>query len=124
MKFEIFQEIVSTIKLADEKINKVYESGIDLIDVVDKHDRAISLLLNAYYGEEGSEMLDWFMYEKFSDNRKPLKAKKDGKEICKDLKQLWKYCEDYRNSKDFVECKLKIPLTEEERLNILKKMFS
>jgi hypothetical protein len=56
---------------------------------------AVSLLWEQVLTKEGIDWLDWFLYEKdyISGNlRKDLKAwDSDKKEICKDLKSLYKY---------------------------------
>jgi predicted protein tyrosine phosphatase len=56
---------------------------------------AVSLLWKQVLTKEGIDWLDWFLYEKdyISGNlRKDLKAwDSDKKEICKDLKSLYKY---------------------------------
>jgi predicted protein tyrosine phosphatase len=56
---------------------------------------AVSLLWKQVLTKEGIDWLDWFLYEKdyISGNlRKDLKAwGSDKKEICKDLKSLYKY---------------------------------
>jgi predicted protein tyrosine phosphatase len=56
---------------------------------------AVSLLWKQVLTKEGIDWLDWFLYEKDYINgnlRKDLKAwDSDKKEICKDLKSLYKY---------------------------------
>jgi len=49
--------------------------------------------------EEGYDWLGWYLYEKDGISGKPRKDFQawdhEEKEICKDLKGLWKYLKDY-----------------------------
>lgn len=124
MELVTFEHIIGNIKKADEAIDKAYKGGVDLINLVDNHNAAIFNLLAAYYGKSGREWIDWFLYEKFESKNEPLQAfDKEGKEICKDLKELWEIIEDDRKSDDFVEFVPKKPMTKKEKIKFLNSIF-
>ena len=122
MKFEVFERIIGNIRMASEKDHKIYSLGIDLINYHDLHSETISLLLKTYYGEAGSEWIDWFLFDKFTEGKEPLKAFEDDVEICKDLKGLWEVVESIRKD-GFEEITLAKEMSFEERMEAFEKMF-
>ena len=117
MKYEVFSKVLSCIKELDEKSQKAYEAGIDLLNFTEPYSQAIWHLFGAYYGKSGKDWIEWFIYEK--DGRKGITAHNSrGEEICKTEKELWKIIEKEKTD-DYV---LRKPLTEKEREKILKDM--
>jgi hypothetical protein len=99
MTFENFKKIIDLMILHTEKMNRSYKNNIDLYDFMDTNNEVIDLLWTELLTSEGIDWLDWFLYEKnYLDDgigRKDLKAYDNGKEICKDLKGLYKYLTKY-----------------------------
>jgi hypothetical protein len=99
MTFENFKKIIDLMILHTEKMNRSHKNNIDLYDFMDTNNEVIDLLWTELLTSEGIDWLDWFLYEKnYLDDgigRKDLKAYDNGKEICKDLKGLYKYLTKY-----------------------------
>ena len=64
MKQEVFQHILDTIRAQEAKIDKLYELEIDLINFADSYNSTINILLSVYFGKEGAEWIDWYLYER------------------------------------------------------------
>ena len=117
MKYEVFSKVLSCIKELDEKSQKLYGVGIDLLNFTEPYSQAIWHLFGAYYGKSGKDWIEWFIYEK--DGRNGITAHNSrGEEICKTEKELWKIIEKEKTD-DYT---LRKPLTEKEREKILKEM--
>lgn len=124
MKFEVFEKIINKIKSCSEKDNQIYKLGVDITSIIDDYNRIINLLLRSYYSEEGSEWIDWFLYDRETLSGEILKAyDKNGNEVCKNLKELWIMVEEIRCSIDFKEYQLKPEMSDEERLKIIENLF-
>jgi hypothetical protein len=120
MKLEVFEKVINQIKEQDEKISALYKMGVDLIEFSDSYSSLRSLLLRAYYGEEGEDWISWFLYERDSSvGADPNQAwDKDGTPICYDIPSLWKCIEEIRCSTDFVEYEIpKSKATADDLLN-------
>ncbi len=118
MKYEVFSKVLSCIKELDEKSQKLYGVGIDLLNFTEPYSQAIWHLFGAYYGESGKEWIEWFIYEK--DGRKGITAHDSrGNEICKTQKELWKIIEKERTD-DYVLPKM---LSEKERKKVIEDML-
>ena len=125
MKLKVFEELIATIKLADKKVDDAYQAEVDLVNFVDHHNKAITLLLKVYYGSHGYDWISWFLYEKFREDREPLQAfKKNKTEICKDVKGLWRLIEKDRKAFNFTEYVPEKPMTDKQRQLLLESMFS
>jgi trans-2-enoyl-CoA reductase len=95
MTYEKFEEIISHMVNHCSRTHKAYELKLDLLEFDEDIQMAVSLLWKQVLTKEGIDWLDWFLYEKdyiHGNLRKDLKAwDADKKEICKDLKSLYKY---------------------------------
>ena len=101
MKLEVFKKLLNVLRQQEEKSNAAYKAGIDLINFYDDGQTAISLLLCVYYGEEGKDWIDWYLYERIGfTNKVNLATDADGKEICYDIPSLWKEVKDRLNEKN------------------------
>ena len=119
MKLEVFKKLLNVLRQQEEKSNAAYKAGIDLINFYDDGQTAISLLLCVYYGEEGKDWIDWYLYERDSNSADINQAMdKDNNPICYDDESLWKEVEQCRLDND-VEYTLPIVLTMEEKLKII-----
>jgi len=95
MTFAKFEKL--TRKMVDQSIliSQAYKLNIDLLDFVDDYSVVINELWSVILTDNGFEWFEWFMYDKnyISDGigDPKLTAYDDGKEICKDLPELYEY---------------------------------
>ena len=107
MKLEVFERIITQIQAQHERSFAANRLGIDLINYEEEHAEVIHLLLSAYYGEEGRDWIEWYLYERDSINGEVNQAwDKDGNPICYDIPSLWKEVEECRVSESFKEYEL------------------
>lgn len=124
MKLEVFKKLLYVMRQQEEKLNAAYKSGIDLINFFDDGGNATSLLLSVYYGEEGKDWIDWYLYERDSNSADINQAMdKDNNPICYDDESLWKEVEQCKLDND-VEYTLPIVLTPEEKFKMINDMFN
>ena len=118
MKYEVFERILLDIDAMDKKTQKLYDDGVDLLNIIEPYNQAIWHLFGAYYGKSGKDWIEWFIYEK--DGRKGITAHDSrGNEICKTQKELWKIIEKERTD-DYVLPKM---LSEKERKKVIEDML-
>ena len=79
------------------------------------------MLLQYYYGVIGDDLISWALYE---DVEKNIYSSSTGEVIAvlDTDEALWKYCEDMRIT-EYNEPEYKKPLTPEERMEMLTKIF-
>lgn len=122
MKQEVFIHILDKLRNKSKKLDELYALGIDLINFTDDSSKIINTLLNVYYGQEGADWIDWYLYERDPDGA-DNQATNDEKPICYDDQSLWEEVERCRlENKE--EYNLPVRLTDEERqeiLNMIKK---
>ena len=124
MKLEVFKKLLYVMRQQEEKLNAAYKLGIDLINFFDDGGNATSLLLSVYYGEEGKDWIDWYLYERDSNSADINQAMdKDNNPICYDDESLWKVVEQCKLDND-VEYTLPIVLTSEEKFIMINDMFN
>ena len=124
MKYKVFKEVITKFQEVQEKCQKLYDLGIDLSNSIENdYSEIITLILKSHYGLEGEDMISWWLYE---DVEKVLYSSNTNKIIrkLKTIEQLWKYCEELRNSKEFKEYELPKKLSDKERMDILKGIFN
>lgn len=121
MKLEVFKELLKKLKEQDEKIDAAYKLEIDLINFSDGYTTIIAILLNMYYGKEGKEWIDWYLYDRNPKDKKSA-TDKNGKPICYDEESLWKEVEQCRKDNK-EEYSLPIPMTTEQRQKIIEGLF-
>lgn len=63
MEYERFLKITLGVKHESEKLNKLYDLGIELYDFADPYHGIINELIKEIYGEEGYDWWSWFCYE-------------------------------------------------------------
>jgi hypothetical protein len=118
MKLEVFTEILNRLRKQSDKHDILYELDIDLINFSDDHSSVINILLEVYYGKEGSDWIGWYLYERDPLGTIDQATTNDGLPICYDVKSLWEEVEQCRldNTKEY---ELPVKLTDEEREEIL-----
>jgi hypothetical protein len=119
MKLEVFTEILNRLRKQSDKQDVLYELDIDLINFSDDYTSIINILLEVYYGKEGTDWIYWYLYERDPVGTIDQATTNDGLPICYDIKSLWEEVEQCRlENKD--EYELPIGLTDEEKLEFLK----
>jgi hypothetical protein len=92
MNFKDFKECIDNLVEMHRKSSEAYKLKIDIIDYHDEYDKAITILWDQILTDNGQDWLSWYLYEKDGISGKPRKdmkaCDKDGKEICKNLKNL------------------------------------
>ena len=106
MKLEVFSLIITTIETQIKKSYRAFESGVDLAGYDEGWVNIISLFFNAYYGKEGTDWIDWYLYERVQPNGTVLKAQDSEGNAISDINSLWNHVEKIRVSTDFVEFEL------------------
>lgn len=89
-----FEEAITLMIKHTERVRKLYELKVDVIDAFDEHEKVINLLWQNILTEQGMDWFSWYLYEKDGISGSPradLKGYDNKKEICKDLKGLYKY---------------------------------
>jgi hypothetical protein len=95
MTYERFLKIIMTLKHEEERVNKLYQNKVDLIDFVYPYQSVITELIKEVYGEEGYDWFYWFCYDTDFGKKSYLTATdKDGNPICYDIESLHKHLEN------------------------------
>jgi len=124
------------IKLSIDKGKKeqaIYENGLDLNNFMDGYLAINSILLKSIYGIETADMIDEFIYDCVCDTLEKNKSlyviyNNVGELLtdCSTLDSLYSYVESVRLEliSEGYSYKMKEPMTEEERMNVIKQLFS
>jgi len=94
MTYAQFKQIIDWQIAHSQKMDKLYNMGINLIEAFDEQEKVIDALWKQVLTANGDEWLSWYLYEKYGISGKPRKDMKahDGDvEICKDIKGLYDY---------------------------------
>ena len=115
-----------------KKESNIHDNGLDLFDFLEDNEKINSILLYAIYGDSTSEIIydfiDDSIYDKLENNKcNYIIYDKDDSIIadCSNIDNLYNYCEDERLrliSEKF-SYEMKKPMTDEERLNLIKDLF-
>lgn len=94
MTYEEFKKIIDLQIAHSQKMDKLYDMGINFTEAFDEQEKVIDALWKQVLTADGDELLGWYLYEKdgISGNpRKDLDAHDGDVEICKDVKGLYDY---------------------------------
>ncbi len=109
MKFEVFEELIITLKKCEEQSFAANQLGIDLIEYDTPFSHATWLAIRAHYGKEASDWIEWFLYERESLTGNINQAwDEHGNEICHTIESLWQVVEEIRQSDKFKEYSLPV----------------
>lgn len=109
MKFEVFEELIITLKKCEEQSFAANQLGIDLIDYDTPFTHATWLVIRVYYGKSGSDWIEWFLYEKENLDKSINQAwDEHGNVIADTIESLWQVVEQIRQSAEFEEYTLPI----------------
>ena len=118
MKLEVFTEILNKLRKQSDKEHALYALNVDLINFSDDYSTVIDMLLEVYYGKEGSDWISWYMWERDPVGTIDQATTNDGKPICYDVKSLWEEVEQCRLDNK-TEYELPKKMSDEERLEVL-----
>jgi len=125
MKYELFENIILNLKKVEETSQKFYDLGLDISNIEDEYSKIITNLLGAYYSKVGLDWIEWFLYERVSfDGEIGEATDENNNQICFDIKSTWEFIENIKNSEDFEDFELKMPMTDEQRMEILTELFT
>ena len=94
MTFENFEKFIALDKANSEKIFKLCELGVDLINYEETNNQIFNLLLSEIFPKEAIDWIYWFMYERH-DNGKPQAWDEDGTVICFDtVEDLYNFIQE------------------------------
>ena len=94
MEYKLFKQIIDWQIAHSQNIDKLYHTGINLVEAFDEQEKVIDALWKRVLTTDGDEWLGWYLYEKDAISGKPrkdIKAHDKDVEICKDLKGLYDY---------------------------------
>ena len=98
MTYENFLKVVLGLKAESERLDILYQAGLDLINYCDSYHTIIQTLLVEIYVEEGYDWISWFCYEN-DFGQKGLEAWDENKNlICHSFESLWEYVEKLRTA--------------------------
>jgi hypothetical protein len=122
MKLESFKYLIENLAECSEKDDAFYKMGLDLSNISDPYHQIITHLLRVYYGKDGEDWISWFLYERRGDEE--FQAwDEDKNPICYDVDSLWKHVEEIRVSSSFEEYVPAKPMTNEEVIEQIQKIF-
>lgn len=134
MKKRAFESIINLSIEKGKKEKIIYDNGLDLINFLDEYSKINSILLNSIYGEHVSNIIDEFISDSIYDELEKNKSNyiiydSNSKDIiadCSTLDGLYDYAEKTRLKliADNFSYDIKNPISDEERLEILKNLFS
>lgn len=132
MKKTAFEKFINLSIDKGKKEKVIYDNGLDLINFLDDYTAINNILINSIYGELVADMISEFITDGIYDELEKNKGNyviynKDGEILadCSTLDSLYDYCEKIRKeliSKNY-SYDIKPPMSEKERMKILKEMF-
>ena len=92
MTLQKFTDLITETKRYQDRFSDLYKLGVNLLDLNDDYyAHVVDPLMTEAFGEDGAEMIEWFMYERKEDWGKDAARDKDGNPICYDIPSLYKY---------------------------------
>lgn len=94
MTYKDFKQIIDWQIVHSQKIDKLYNLKINLLEAFEEQDKVIDALWKQVLTADGDDWLGWYLYEKEGISGKPRKdfrAHDGDVEICKDIKGLYDY---------------------------------
>ena len=98
MQLEIFKEIIAKMQEHDAIIDKTYDAGIDLTNLMDPIQNVVSHLIGSIYGEEGKDTFDWWCFYNEYGTRDLEMTDKEGNRLCRNIEDLYIYLETNRTA--------------------------
>ncbi len=132
MEKKTFEHFIKKSIAKGKKEQAIYENGLDLNNFMDDYSSINTTLLRSIYGVETADLIDEFIYDCVCDELEKNKSNyviyKDDEVLadCSTLDSLYDYVESVRLelSKEGFSYKMKEPMTDEERMNLIKQLFS
>ena len=121
MKQEVFTHILDKLRSNSRRIDELYALDIDLVNFSNDFSEVIDILLKVYYGQEGSDWIDWYLLERDPNGDQHQATDGEGNPLCYDDKSLWEEVEKCRLDNE-EQYELPVKLTDEEREELLNMM--
>ena len=121
MKQEVFTHILDKLRSNSRRIDELYALDIDLVNFSNDFSEVIDILLKVYYGQEGSDWIDWYLWERDPNGDQHQATDGEGNPLCYDDKSLWEEVEKCRLDNE-EQYELPVKLTDEEREELLNMM--
>jgi len=97
MTYEVFESIINTMRVEQDRLSSLQEHRVDLFEFVLPYIEIITKLLESEFGVEGNDWISWYMYEN-DFRRKGLGAWDENKNpMCYDIQSLWNYLNTIKN---------------------------
>jgi hypothetical protein len=96
MKYEYFLKLILTYKKASEDLSELHDIGVDLFEGKFKISNHLYSMLQysieERYGDEGWDMLEWFIFESEYGTKPDFTAEDKNKNIiCHSYLSMWDY---------------------------------
>lgn len=126
---------INFIELSIEKGKKektIHENGLDLYDFLEDYNKIGSILLNSIYGESTSDIICDFIidsiYDELENNKENYIIYDEHDNVigdCSNIDNLFDYSESERLRliSEKYSYEMKKPMTDDERLDMLKNIF-
>lgn len=121
MKQEVFTHILDKLRSNSRRIDELYALDIDLVNFSNDFSEVTDILLKVYYGQEGSDWIDWYLLERDPNGDQYQATDGEGNPLCYDDKSLWEEVEKCRLDNE-EQYELPVKLTDEEREELLNMM--
>lgn len=99
MTKEQFIEVIKLHKQSADNLNGYYKMSLDLLDnknsPVEPLFKAIDILFDSIYTEEGAEWISWYIYDN-NYGEEELTAFDGETQICKNIDELYDYIQKYK----------------------------
>lgn len=101
MKFEEFDEIITSIKEHNDKSREIYKFGLDTLSFTEKLYCVIGTLLVEVFGKRAKDTIDWYLYDNVEHVITHTGDHKNGKGKfpIKNNKQLYDYITTFEKKK-------------------------
>ena len=99
MQLKEFQNILEKFKSYSDKISELHDMGFDFYEgkyeLVSDVDKIIDIALSSHYTEQGTDWINWFIYETDFGQRDMQGRDENDKPICYDVESLHEYIEKH-----------------------------
>lgn len=132
MKKKTFEIFINTAIECGKKEKRIYDNGLDLINIVDDYLKIINILSSSIYGSDVSDIIHDYIFDSIYNELEANKANYIIRDLndeivadCSTLDNLYEYAEKTRLEliHENFNYEIKDALSEEERDKILKIIF-
>ena len=97
MNLKTFTRFIEGLEKYQDKRDKAYGLGIDILDFdQDYYREVVRPLMSEVFKEEGMDWINWYLYDRVSHTGKDLEAfDKKGNRICHNIPSLYDTIKEY-----------------------------